>query len=80
MWQIGYCVAPFIVQTKIELLVKCNDNSSAEFWRYLLQRRNKEDADLSSLTGKTIFHNYYQMDFLRMMLVIMFKLLVHLYL
>ena len=23
MWQIGYCVAPFIVQTKIELLVKC---------------------------------------------------------
>ena len=58
-----------------------NDNSSAKFWIYLLQRRDrKEDADLSSLTGKTILHDYYQMDFLRIMFVIMFKLPVHLYL
>ena len=58
-----------------------NDNASAKFWIYLLQRRDrKEDADLSSLTGKTILHDYYQMDFLRIMFVIMFKLPVHLYL
>ena len=58
-----------------------NDNSSAKFWIYLLQRRDrKEDADLSSLTGKTILHDYYQMDFVRIMFVIMFKLPLHLYL